>query len=127
MERRNTIQRDIVLKAVRSLGNHASADEIYACVSKDFPSIGKGTVYRNLNILAEEGEIRKVEIPEGPDRFDHNVGKHYHVTCIKCRKVFDADMDVLTDLNEKIHSKNGMIFLDHDIVFKGLCPNCQEK
>ena len=88
MERRNTIQRDIVLKAVRSLGNHASADEIYSCVSKDYPSIGKGTVYRNLNILAEEGEIRKVEIPEGPNRFDHSVGKHYHITCIKCGKVF---------------------------------------
>ncbi len=126
MERRNTIQRDIVLKAVRGLGNHASADEIYLCVSKDYPSIGKGTVYRNLNILAEEGVIQKVEIPEGPDRFDYNVEKHYHITCIKCGKVFDVDMEVLTDLEEKIRNKNGMIFFDHDIMFKGLCPDCQD-
>ena len=40
MERRNTIQRDITLQAVRSLGNHATADEIYAYVSQEHPRIG---------------------------------------------------------------------------------------
>ena len=50
MERRNTIQRDITLQAVRSLGNHATADEIYAYVSQEHPRIGRGTIYRNLNI-----------------------------------------------------------------------------
>ena len=72
MERRNTIQRDITLQAVRSLGNHATADEIYAYVSQEHPRIGRGTIYRNLNILAEEGKIRKLKIPDGPDCFDHN-------------------------------------------------------
>ena len=65
MERRNTIQKALILRAVCELKRHLTADEVYEFVKKDHPSIGKGTVYRNLAILAEEGAIRKVEVPDG--------------------------------------------------------------
>ena len=60
MERRNTIQKALILRAVCELKRHLTADEVYEFVKKDHPSIGKGTVYRNLAILTEEGAIRKV-------------------------------------------------------------------
>ena len=107
MERRNTIQREMVYNAVINLSNHATADEIYALIIKDHPTIGKGTVYRNLNILAEEGAIRKVDIPDGPYRFDHILEEHYHVKCVKCGKLFDVDMEVLPDLKLIIDSSDG--------------------
>lgn len=127
MERRNTIQREMVLNAVRNLKSHATADEIYALIIKDYPAIGKGTVYRNLNILAEEGEIRKVELPAGAVCFDHTCTEHYHVRCISCGRVFDVEMDTLPDLREQIHDTQDIQFLDYDIVFKGICPACQKK
>ena len=68
MIRRNTIQRSLVYEAVNALQNHATADEIYEISVKEHPHISKGTVYRNLNQLAEDGEIRRVEVPGGPDR-----------------------------------------------------------
>lgn len=125
MIRRNTVQRELVLNAVRSLKNHATADEIYSLIIKNHPTIGKGTVYRNLNILAEEGEIRKVEIPGGPDCFDHNCTQHYHVRCINCGRVFDVDMDIV-DLDNNIHGTNGIRLLAYDILFKGICAKCQK-
>ena len=129
MERRNTIQKALILRAVCELKRHLTADEVYEFVKKDHPSIGKGTVYRNLAILAEEGAIRKVEVPDGSDRFDFTLKNQYHVRCVKCGEVFDVDMDEIPDLKKKIHDTHGMEFLTYDIFFKGICPECraQEK
>lgn len=129
MERRNTIQKALILRAVCELKRHLTADEVYEFVKKDHPSIGKGTVYRNLAILTEEGAIRKVEVPDGSDRFDFTLKNHYHVRCVKCGEVFDVDMDEIPDLQKKIHDTHGMEFLTYDIFFKGICPECraQEK
>ena len=125
MERRNTIQKALILRAVCELKRHLTADEVYEFVKRDHPSIGKGTVYRNLAILTEEGAIRKVEVPDGSDTLKN----HYHVRCVKCGEVFDVDMDEIPDLQKKIHDTHGMEFLTYDIFFKGICPECraQEK
>lgn len=125
MERRNTIQKELVLSAVRSMKRHVTADEVYAFIITNHPSVGKGTVYRNLNNLAQEGAILKVEIPDGPDRFDFTIEEHYHVRCVECGEVFDVDMDVLQDLTKQIRNTHGIQFLDYDILFKGVCQKCQ--
>ena len=56
--KRNTIQRALVFEAVNQLKCHATADEIYQMVAAEHPNISKGTVYRNLHQLSENGEIR---------------------------------------------------------------------
>lgn len=127
MEKRNTIQKELVLNAVTKMHRHVTADEVYDYIKKDYPSIGKGTVYRNLSILADENKIRKVEMPNGADCFDFTLEKHYHIRCIKCGKVFDVDMDEIKTLDSFIHDRHGMKFLDFDIVFKGICKDCQNK
>ena len=119
MERRNTIQKELVKKAVFELKRHVTADEVYEFIKKDHSRIGKGTVYRNLSILADEGAIRKVEIPNGPDCFDFTLRKHYHVRCIKCGTVSDVDMDEILNLENRIQDTHGIQFLDYDILFKG--------
>ncbi len=43
--------------------------------------------------MVEEGASRKVEVPDGPNRFDFTLRNHYHVRCVKCSEIFDADMD----------------------------------
>ncbi len=125
MERRNTIQKDLVLKTVQELKRHLTADEVYEFIKKEHPTIGRGTVYRNLKILVEEGAIRKVEVPDGSDRFDFTLKDHYHVKCVKCRDIFDVDMEQLPDLKAKIRDTHGMEFLGYDIFFKGICPACR--
>ena len=124
MERRNTIQKELVKNAVFELKSHVTADEVYEFIKKNHPTIGKGTVYRNLKILSDEGEILKVEIPDGPDRFDFTLKKHYHIVCIKCGVVLDVDVPVISQLEEKINTKNSMQILGYDILFKGICSSC---
>lgn len=122
--KRNTIQRSLVLEAVKKLECHATADEIYQMVVHEHPNISKGTVYRNLHQLADSGEIRKVEVPGGADRFDHRCHDHYHVRCLSCGRVFDVDMDYIEDLEKRVKDAHGFIFNGHDLMFKGICPEC---
>ena len=90
--RRNTIQKDLVRNTVYEMRRHVTANEVYEFIKEAYPSIGKGTVYRNLDILVEEGALRKVEVLNGPNRFDFTLKNHYHVRCIKCGEIFDVDM-----------------------------------
>ena len=126
MNKRNTIQRMLVLDAVNQLKCHATADEIYQSIIKNHPSIGRGTVYRNLNYLAENNEIRKLEIPGGAERFDHLCHDHYHVQCVKCGKIFDVEMEYIKDLENKIKDTHGFEFIKHDIIFQAICPDCKK-
>ena len=81
MEKRNTIQRSLVLNAVNKLQCHATADEVYDEIAKEHPNISKATVYRNLKLLSDMGVIRRMEVPGGADRFDHRCQEHCHVRC----------------------------------------------
>ena len=51
--RRNTIQKDLVRDAVYEMRRHVTANEVYEFIKEAYPTIGKGTVYRNLDILVE--------------------------------------------------------------------------
>ena len=63
VQRRNTRQRKLVLDAVRQSYNHPTADEIYNVVRAQDDKISRGTVYRNLNLLADAGEILSIKTP----------------------------------------------------------------
>ena len=63
VQRRNTKQRKLVLDAVRQSYNHPTADEIYNAVRAQDDKNSRGTVYRNLNLLADAGEILSIKTP----------------------------------------------------------------
>lgn len=108
----------MVLDAVNEMHRHVTADQIYTFVKEKYPSIGRGTVYRNLGILVEEDKVRKVEVPDGSDRFDFTLENHYHVECVKCGEIFDVDMDVISELEKRIRDTHGMKYISHDIFLR---------
>jgi len=125
MNKRNTTQRSLVLEAVKECRCHITADEVYNKIVKKFPNISKGTVYRNLKLLSDNGEIRKVEIPGKVDFYDHLCYDHYHARCVKCGQVFDVEMDFISDLEKNIKDAHGFEITGHDIFFKGTCLGCK--
>lgn len=127
IKKRNTIQRALVLETVNRLKSHATADEIYMEIVREYPTISRGTVYRNLNQLAESGEIRRLEIPGSADHFDHRCHDHYHVRCLKCDRVFDVQMDYIEGLEKRIQGSEDFDFCGYDLVFRGICPECKRK
>ena len=124
MNKRNTVQRSLVLDAVRELQCHATADEVYDTIVKKHPNISRGTVYRNLILLSDTGEIRKMAMPAGADRYDHICHEHYHARCTKCGRVSDVEMKFITDLEKNIIDTHGFELSGHDLIFKGICHEC---
>ncbi len=127
MKKRNTIQGQLVLNAVRQLGNHPTADDVYNYVVQMHPNISKGTVYRNLNSLAEDGILVKISVPDAADRFDHTLEKHYHIKCMNCKEFVDVNLDYMQELDDKVAESTKYKILSHDVVFKGICHNCCNK
>ncbi len=126
MPTRDTRQRRLVLEAVRSRTDHPSADDIYLAVRERDERISRGTVYRNLNVLAEAGEITHVKVPSA-DRYDLRQDKHYHLFCVRCGAVTDAPVDYREELDRRVAQAAGFAVERHRMIFEGLCPACQKK
>lgn len=103
VQRRNTKQRKLVLDAVRQSYNHPTADEIYNAVREQDDKISRGTVYRNLNLLADAGEILSIKTPGG-SRFDRTIEPHAHIICTSCSRVIDVPLPFDAQLDAKIRT-----------------------
>ena len=124
---RMTPQRQVILEELRRVRSHPSADEIYAMVRRRLPRISLGTVYRNLEMLSELGEIQKLEAGGALKRFDGNPENHYHIRCTCCGRVVDAPFDVMERLEERLETTNGYLVFGHRLEFQGICPECRER
>ena len=123
---RNTIQRALVLEAVQSLHNHPTSADVYEVVRERHPNISRATVYRNLGVLANRGEVLRVEVPNGADRYDFFNQPHYHAKCRGCGRVLDVDMPYHADIADEVSDAHGFAIEGHQIVFTGLCADCRQ-
>lgn len=118
-------QRELILKVLRENVIHPTADQIYTLMRAEMPSVSLATVYRNLNLLAENGIIRRISGLDGSVHFDHNMEKHYHFICTKCNKVYDIPHDIAPELADKAAAATGLEVNSCEITFKGTCHNCK--
>jgi Fe2+ or Zn2+ uptake regulation protein len=121
--RRKTNQRNLVLEAVCN-GNHLSAREIFEQIDSK-KRMSFGTVYRNLQILEEEGEIIAVKTDPELLRYDRRRERHHHLRCRKCGKVFDMPVPYRPEFDTEAAQKSGFTIESHAITFEGLCCNCK--
>ncbi len=121
--KRNTIQRQTILDALRELNIHATAEQVYEHVVKRHPAISKATVYRNLGQMAEAGELLNVGSFYGAAHYDHNRHGHYHFVCEQCKQVFDVN-DYFPDLMGKLSGMDGFMITGHKLIFNGICRDC---
>jgi len=124
---RMTRQRKVILEELRKLNTHPSADEIYEVVRHRLPRISLGTVYRNLEVLSELGEIQKLELSGLLKRFDWDTKKHYHIRCVRCSRVDDAPIAPLNQLDNELYGATVFEIIGHNLEFTGLCPECSRQ
>lgn len=117
-------QREAILSNLISRYDHPTAEMVYMDIKKQFPNISLGTVYRNLSLLSDLGEIQKISTGIGPDRFDGNPKAHCHFQCRKCEHVLDISIEMQDELNTVAAKGFPGIIEGSHIQFYGLCPNC---
>jgi len=123
---RRTRQKEAILEVLIGTTSHPTADWIYNEVRKEIPNISLGTVYRNLRILCENGEILELDLCGTLSRFEAKRDNHYHFRCEKCYRVFDVDMPVNKQIDRRVAHKTGFKVSYHRLEFRGLCKECQE-
>lgn len=119
-------QRDMIKAFLMGRKDHPTADVIYMNVRQQNPNISLGTVYRNLTLLADIGEIQRLRVGDGVDHFDADTSPHYHFVCTECGSVIDLEMDNIDTINDIAGANfNGKI-AGHVTYFYGNCGNCIE-
>lgn len=124
---RMTRQRRVILEELRATDQHPSADDLYGRVKQKMPRISLGTVYRNLEILTELGEIQTIATAGNLKRFDGMAQNHYHMRCMTCDRLFDAPLEVCDALERALQAKTEFRVLSHQLEFVGICPECQAR
>jgi Fe2+ or Zn2+ uptake regulation protein len=123
---RMTRQKKLIADILQGTISHPTADWIYEQARKEMSDISLGTVYRNLKVLVDVGEVMELNYGSTFRRFDGNPVNHYHFVCEDCDSVYDIDLPVLEDLNQKIaelgHGQAGY----HRLEFYGICQKCSE-
>ncbi|MBS6418916.1 MAG: transcriptional repressor [Olsenella uli] len=126
-DRRNTRQRQLVLDAVRSRCDHPTADQVYQVVRAQDCHVSRATVYRNLHLLADAGDILSIKVPGG-ERFDLRADAHPHIICSSCGRVADVPFErggaYEDTLDERASLATSWQVSTHSLVFTGLCPHC---
>jgi Fur family transcriptional regulator, ferric uptake regulator len=122
-----TKQRQMILEQLCRLTSHPTADDIYHMLRRQMPKISLGTVYRNLEILSEEGVIQKLNVSGTQKRFDGNPRNHYHVRCQECGRVDDVDLALSREMEEEANRSSNYEITNHRLEFIGSCPQCLAK
>ena len=117
-------QRDCIKEFLMSRKDHPTADMVYAHVREEFPHISLGTVYRNLALLSEIGEIRKITC-NGPDRFDADTSPHYHFTCQTCGSVEDLEFTKEPNFSDVKPLHFSGEITEINLEFSGICGACK--
>jgi len=121
---RLTNQRQVILEELRKVKSHPTANEVYDMVRTRLPRIGLGTVYRNLDLLAEKGIIKKLEVGGEQKRFDGDTSQHYHIRCVDCHRVEDIFIEIDKELEKNASSCCNYQILGHHVEFSGICSSC---
>lgn len=118
-------QRESIRSFLSSTKEHPTADIIYNTIRKEYPNISLGTVYRNLNLLVEQGEIQRLTCGDGIDHFDYDTTEHYHFICTECHCVVDLAMESISHINVIAAANFEGEIEGSSTYFYGKCPNCK--
>ena len=124
---RQTRQRRFTLDALRTAKSHPTADQLYALLRSRLPHISLATVYRNLEFLAAQKLIRKLDLPGSQMRFDGNATDHHHIRCGRCGRVDDLSGALPCCVEEAFQGATDFRITGHRVDITGICPDCQRQ
>ncbi len=127
MALKHSKQRDMIKDFLMSRKDHPTADIVYMNVRLQQPNISLGTVYRNLTLLADIGEIQRLRLGDGVDHFDADISQHYHFICNDCGAVIDLEMDSISSITDVARKNFDGHIAGHVTHFYGSCSHCMKQ
>lgn len=121
---RHSRQREMIKAFLMTRKDHPTADVVYNNLRIQNPNISLGTVYRNLTLLADLGEIQRLRVGDGVDHFDADTSLHYHFVCTECGSVIDLKMESIENITEAASANFDGHIAGHMTYFYGTCASC---
>jgi len=119
-------QRETIYSILCNTASHPSVDEIYQKAREIIPDISLGTVYRNLNLLAEQKRIIRLDIDDRA-HYDARVQRHFHFVCKDCGNISDLflDEEIVDSFISNVErvSKNKVDTIE--LMITGICKKCK--
>ena len=119
-------QRESIRECLKNRKDHPTADAVYVTISKEYPKISLGTVYRNLKLLADMGEIQRFSSGDGSEHFDYNTDPHYHFVCKTCGAIIDMPLELVRDTSDLLSAPFPGRVDSHTVFFYGECEDCRK-
>ncbi len=120
-------QRETIRRHLEERCDHPTAEMIYTSLKEEDPRLSLGTVYRNLGLLVQMGQVRRLRAEDGPDRYDARTEQHGHFICTACGAVEDFEAQEAVTLLHRTMLEEGRTDRNMDITVYGLCPDCSGK
>lgn len=120
-------QREAILAFLKTRKDHPTADTVYQEIRNTIPNISLGTVYRNLSLLSDRGEILRLSCDGKVDRFDADIHPHYHFICRDCGCVQDIKLPYSHQIDQSANEEFDGVITKHSLLFEGLCKDCSHQ
>lgn len=127
LQRRNSKQRNVLREYLRGRTDHPTAETLYKEIQVQYPRMSLGTVYRNLMLLSDSGEIQALDVGDGKTHFDPNPEPHAHFYCTKCKQVSDIFFNEYGDIINIIKKNTKGSVTSCSISVEGICPICKNQ
>jgi Fur family peroxide stress response transcriptional regulator len=125
---RITPQRLAILKVLAQSQGHPSVESIFEQVKVNFPTTSLATIYKNVAVLKDLGQVLELGFSDGSNRYDGNKPyDHPHVVCTVCKKIIDPEISTLEDMTQTLMRETGFSISRHRLDFFGICPDCQDR
>ncbi|MCD8368457.1 MAG: transcriptional repressor [Clostridiales bacterium] len=115
--------RELILQQLRQFDGHPTAEQLYLRVKEVQPGIAMATVYNNLSALVQDGQIRRVRIPDQADRYDKTMTPHDHLICDRCGRLTDIQ---LGNFSQALEETLGIQVSSYELSVHYVCPDCRE-
>ena len=122
--KRYSKQRELIYQCLKHTNEHPTAEMIYQKLKPENTGLSLGTVYRNLNLLAQQGYV--VRIPSAVDHYDAVTAPHGHLECRRCGRLFDLRGNASQVIKLFSQANQGLRLDSCSVVFQGLCEDCSK-
>ena len=121
---RNSRQRKIIETVLKELPEHVTAIEVHRNARVFDETISLATVYRNLRLMVEWGNFKKVLLPNGNFCYDPIIENHSHFYCEKCKRLSNIKLRKSKLNLMRLKATNNIEINDIQITVTGSCGKC---
>lgn len=122
-----TPQRLAVWNAIDGVHTHPTAEMIYQSLYPENPTMSLATVYKTLEIFANIGLVKILDVGDDASHYDWDTHEHSHIRCTSCNRIDDLAHVNMGPLAQAVEENSAYRVTGQQITFQGICPDCQKK